>query len=521
MNRERLWPLFRLIIPTFPEENIFTPASKSITALGAVMVATAATKAWGWRVEVIDENNFNGSCDKNGLPDHKKLQEESSASVVGFYCGLTSTIERVWGLADFYRQEGAKLIFGGWHAHYRPEDLLVTEDDIVVHGDGEIAIQEILLAIRSKAETALRDFPGISFLEDGKIYTNEPKMLEVPDLNDLPFPDFNLIRFANVSTYPIGRTRGCRMNCEFCSVKGKPRSSCAEYFFEEVKWLVEKRKAKNFFIVDDRIEEDLDEISKFFCMIAERYNNKLRFTVQIRLETAYMHSEFLRIMKKAGVRMVCIGYESPIEADLKTMRKGYSSAKMIEWTKIYRDMGFQILGMFIVGYPLKEGVQKIPSKEIIKHFKDFIHKAKIDFVQPLLPVPLVGTELRQRLEEEGRIYPLEVVSWSKYDGKYICFEPDNMTVREFQELQIKIMHWFYGRLYWRWFPIKIFSKVATTPYNFLVQGKDRWQSGLWRELVMYKAHNIIKKVEKRIKKRGEDRRYIEGLENYSKTKRQS
>jgi len=131
------WPLIRFIIPAFPEVNIFTRQARVTTALGPVMVATAANKVWGWRVEVIDENNYHGGPrDNQGLPDHSVLQKENPAAVIGFYCGLSSTMERVWELAEFYHREKAVTIAGGWHAHYCPEETLRNNIDMVVHGDG-------------------------------------------------------------------------------------------------------------------------------------------------------------------------------------------------------------------------------------------------------------------------------------------------------------------------------------------------------------------------------------------------
>ena len=68
MINKNEWPLFRMIIPAFPDVNVFTRQAKKTTALGPIMVATAANKLWGWRVEVIDENNCPGAPkDKNGL----------------------------------------------------------------------------------------------------------------------------------------------------------------------------------------------------------------------------------------------------------------------------------------------------------------------------------------------------------------------------------------------------------------------------------------------------------------------
>ena len=54
MREDNKCSLFRLIIPAFPEVNIFSRVAKKTTALGPIMVATAASKLWGWRVEVID-----------------------------------------------------------------------------------------------------------------------------------------------------------------------------------------------------------------------------------------------------------------------------------------------------------------------------------------------------------------------------------------------------------------------------------------------------------------------------------
>jgi len=509
------WPLARFIIPAFPELNVFTRQAKKTTALGPIMVATAANKLWGWRVEVIDENNYRGIRNNQGLPDHLILQKENPASVIGFYCGLTSTMERVWQLAEFYHQEPARhrytqalaggkvlTIAGGWHAHYCPEETLKNNIDLVVHGDGEIVIQQILNAL--KEEKPLRDIPAISFLENGQVKTNPPKMLEISDLSNLPYPDFGLLKYAKMKIYPIGRIRGCRMNCEFCSVKGKPRYASSQHLFNVVKWLVETRKARQFFIVDDRLEEDIEGTFEFFKMIFEKYGNRLYFIVQIRLEVA-KNTELLEIMKKAGVKITAIGYESPINEDLRAMQKGYSYSHMLEWTKILRQY-FWIHGMFMIGYPLKDKRSLITVKEIIRRFRKFIRQASLDSIQILHPIPLVGTDLRQRLEKEGRVFPLELVPWSKYDGNYTCFRPDNMSLREFQEIPIKLMGRFYNSLSFFRIPIK----TITLPVDYFIRGWKKWHRDWYRDVIKYGAHCLVQRWQKKQKGNG----FVEKLEKY-------
>ncbi len=488
MERDNEWPLFRLVIPAFPEVNIFSRVAKKTTALGPIMVATAASKLWGWRVEVIDENNCKGaSLDENGFPDHRTLQAERPAKVVGFYCGLSSTIDRVWRLAAFYKAGGATTIAGGWHTHYAPEESLRKGIDIVVHGDGEMVVRQVLDLLRDGK--TIEHVAGISFLDNqGICKTNPSEMQDEKYLNSLPYPDFGLLRFAKIKIYPIGRIRGCSRTCEFCSVKGKPRWASGQFLFDQVQWLVETSKARSFFIVDDRLEEDRKGALFFFEKIAQTYGRTLDFTVQARLEAAE-DQELLTAMRKAGVSVTCIGYESPIDEELQDMRKGYSSRDMLRWTDMYHRLGFLIHAMFIWGYPSKKiSGLRLDTKERIRRFNRFIRKARLDTVQILRPIPLIGTQLRHRLEKENRLFPLETVPWEKYDGSYVCFQPDDMNLRELQELPTKLMKKFYDPMSF----VRIALKTVVFPVDYLVRGWDTWHRGWRNELRKYGGHLFIK-----------------------------
>ncbi|MEK7574376.1 MAG: radical SAM protein [Patescibacteria group bacterium] len=488
------WLLLRIIVPAFKEINVFSHIAKTITALGPIMVATVADKLWGWRVEVIDENNYHGGPrDKEGLPDHKTMQNENPAAVVGLFCGLSSTMERAWQLAEFYRQQGVITVAGGWHSHYQPEESLRNGVDIVTHGDGENIIRQLLEAITRKESVS--KIPGISFLENGQFKTNSLTVTEAPDLDNLPLPNFGLLKYAKLKTYPIGRIRGCGMRCEFCSVRGKPNWASAEHFFKTVKWLVETRKARKFFIVDDRLEEDRQGALDFFKLVSKQYGRALEFTVQIRLEAA-KDTSLLDVMKKAGVITVCIGYESCLDEELMAMRKGYLSSDMIKWTKIFHDYGFFVHGMFIFGYPLKGITTVISAEERMKRLKRFIRQCQLDTIQVLRPIPLPGTDLRSRMEREGKLFPLEIIPWGKYDGSYICYQPNNMTLAESQELPTKIMRWFYRRSSFVGIPLK----TLIFPFDYLIRGYQRWYRSWRNDIAKYGGHLLIMKWFKRYKR---------------------
>jgi radical SAM superfamily enzyme YgiQ (UPF0313 family) len=185
---------------------------------------------------------------------------------------------------------------------------------------------------------------------------------------------------------------------------------------------------------------------------------RFRITVQIRLDKA-QDSELLSAMRNAGIRTICIGYESPVEEELQAMNKHINSADMLSLTKIFHKSGFFVHGMFIFCYPLKDNSSvKISVNKRAKCYKDFIRKAKIDTIQILLPMPLPGTQLRDRLQRQNRIYPLEDIGWEYYDGSFPLFEPDEpLNSEEIQQGGRKIMGRFYQFGYMFLLPINILS----------------------------------------------------------------
>ena len=121
------------------------------------------------------------------------------------------------------------------------------------------------------------------------------------------------------------------------------------------------------------------------------------------------NDELINAMRRAGVTTLAIGYESPIDEELRAMRKGVTVEKLIARSKKLSNY-FYLHGMFIFGYPAKQNVpDEAPSftiRERAEYFKKFFKKSRIDTIQLLNAVPLPGSELRARLESEGRLLPL-------------------------------------------------------------------------------------------------------------------
>ena len=503
---------FRIIIPAYPAFNIYSHIAKKTTALGPVCVATAINKTGKWDAEVVDENNLRLFGPKASIgADHEFLQRKRPADVVGFYGGLTSTIPRLYEIARSYKEMGVVTVAGG--QHFIGENIgeaLSNGIDYVVIGEAEETITELLGVIEGRKEPS--EVLGIAYVKDGEVFVTE-KREQTTDFDKLPLPDFSLVRYAKIKIYPVERIRGCGMDCEFCTVKGRPRPASPERLLEHISSLVESRNAKRFFIVDDLFGQQRNETIRFCNMLSEyekSIKGSLSITVQIRLDKA-KDTELLSAMQRASIETVAIGFESPIEEELIAMNKHVRCEEMVSLARTFHKFGFLVHGMFIFGYPLKVGEKfKMSACERTKRYRRFIHKAQIDTVQVLLPVPMPGTELRRRMQEQKRIYPLADIGWEYYDGNFPIFEPDEpLTAKQIQHSAKKIMGHFYQFKYMFLMAINIFSFPALVFFLHNIRlGWRRWYRN-WRNnlirfvgwvtfrkwMVAFKKNNFIQKLE--------------------------
>ena len=437
----------RIVCPAYPALNIYSRPAKVMTALGPVCIATAVQDVPGWDAEVIDENNYRrGPTDAAGRPDHEAMQRARPADVVGLYGGLTSTIPRLFEIARLYRALGARTIAGGHHFVAGNVELALRNGiGIVVLGEGEQTIVELLACLDAGGDLA--QVRGIAFLKDGQL-VRTPARAPITAFDEFPIPDFSVLRHARMKFYPVSGIRGCGMNCEFCTVKGRPRFASPERVLEQFASIYEKWGGTIFFIVDDLFGQNRGDALRL-CRLLRDYQERARtrfsIMVQIRLDRA-RDDELLQAMRQARINTLAIGFESPIAEELEAMNKRLDPQEMIGLARLYHKAGFRMHGMFIFGYPGPEGrAFRMSAGDRARHYQRFIRQARLDTVQVLLPIPLPGTELTDRLHKAHRIFPTDTVGLEYYDGNFPLFQPDDpMTPEDMQGSVQRIMRGFYG-----------------------------------------------------------------------------
>jgi radical SAM superfamily enzyme YgiQ (UPF0313 family) len=445
------------VIPQYPkhsQNNIY--AKIKMPPVGILSVMSQIHHPCCKEVFAIDENNYSGPLDDLGLPDHAFLQTRQPVQMALFYGGMSNSIPRMFSVACQYKSFGAITIAiaGGSHVDALPQEALSSGIDIVVHGEGEETITE-LLAVLAKDDdvilnrSGLSAVPGISFLDENGAYVFTGRRQPIGNLNELADTDLTMVKFLKKrwSAVPINRGRGCNWNCEFCVVNkqyGRYKSASIENALRQV-IKYSDLGYKDFFFTDDNFAQNPEEAIALCREIGDykrKFRKKIEIIVQVRTEVAE-NDELIEAMRWAGVALLAIGYESPINEELRTMRKGVTVEKLIARSQKLSNY-FYLHGMFIFGYPAKKNALEntfFTIRERAEYFKKFFKKAGIDTIQLLNAVPLPGSELRARLEREGRLLPLSMVGWDKYDGLFLCYDPrpDGLDPDDLQNMPKMLM----------------------------------------------------------------------------------
>jgi radical SAM superfamily enzyme YgiQ (UPF0313 family) len=353
------------------------------------------------------------------------------ADMVGI-SSITSTIPRAFALGDQAKDLGKKVVFGGPHVTFLPDEAL-AHGDFVVRGEGEETLPELLDTLQS--QKTLKDISGLSYWEEGKTNHNPDRPL-LENLNTLPIPDFSLIKGwdPHQSVVPVATSRGCPFACKFCSVvtmfgRGY-RFRSNDLIMEEVR--ANAGEADHLFFCDDNFAANPTRAKDLLRRLKED-NFRTSWSTQVRAESAF-DTEFLELLRETNCWGVYIGFESASDQVLKAYRKKQDQAAMARAISAFHRHGIHIHGMFMVG-------ADEDTPETIRETIRFSIKNRVDSAQFMMLTPLPGTETFAALEQENRILTR---NWELYDGSHVVHRPRLMTEEELQKAAYQALLSFYS-----------------------------------------------------------------------------
>ena len=319
----------------------------------------------------------------------------------------------------------AKTILVGTHVSACVKEILPLNSsfvDFIARHEYDYTLPEVLDALTGKI--ALKEVKGISYCVDGLLYEN-PDREYIKNLDELPFVssiykkylDIKDYFYAHVSypTISIFSSRGCPSRCFYCMYSQVMFGKCyrkrsAQNLFEEILYIKKEfPKVKEILIDDDNFAVDQENVSQF-CNLMIENKIKLKWVVQCRVTLKY---ETMVLMKKAGCRLVVVGYESGSQKVLDGMKKGITIKMSEDFNKSAKKAHMRVHGCFMVGNP---GETKETMMETLK----FSKKLRMDTVQffPLIVYP--GTEAWDWAYKNNYIITKNYDEWLTKEGMHNC-----------------------------------------------------------------------------------------------------
>ena len=233
----------------------------------------------------------------------------------------------------------------------------------------------------------------------------------------------------------IETMRGCPYNCEQCGVTNLYGG---HYRIKSIEWVIEELKRINnigttIFYTADNIAGNPKHLRDLSLAIEKENLNKKFGVCQIN-SIALRNPEVVKSLKRMGIRMVCVGYESMNPEFLTDIGKPCSVEDNQEAARILREAGIWNHGMIMTGGR--------DTKESLKHTLKWAIK-NLDSAQffPMGNIP--GTRFDKRMREEGRVL---CEDYSKADGHHVLVRPENLSPYELQVITNNMYFKFYSPL---------------------------------------------------------------------------
>jgi anaerobic magnesium-protoporphyrin IX monomethyl ester cyclase len=330
------------------------------------------------------------------------LLHQGPPSILGIYANLM-TRSKVVEILRVAKEAGWQTLVGGPEPGAYVQEYLRVGADVVVIGEGELTLEELVPALQSRAD--LHRVDGIAFLaEDGSVVRTKPRE-QIKDIDAQPWPARDCIdmsRYVEVwrehhgmGSVSLITARGCPYHCKWCSheVFGKThRRRKPASVAEELEFLIRQYEPQMAWMADDVFTIHHGWLFQYATELKRR-GLKLPFECISRADR--LNRQVVETLAEIGCFRVWIGSESGSQRILDAMERGVTVEEVQSGVALCRSAGIQT-GMFLMwGY---EGEEMSDIEATVEHVK----KSDPDIFFTTVAYPIKGTpyfsEVADRVE---------------------------------------------------------------------------------------------------------------------------
>jgi len=320
------------------------------------------------------------------------LLRKGPPSVLGVYANLM-TRPAVVEILRVAKETGWQTVVGGPEPGAYVEEYLTAGADVVVIGEGEVTLEELVPALRERASD-LNGIDGIAFQRgDGSVVRTKPRE-QIKDIDAQPWPAreaVDVARYVEVwrehhgmGSVSLITARGCPYHCRWCSheVFGKThRRRKPASVADELEWLINRYQPQMAWMADDVFTIHPGWLFQYANELKRR-GVKLPFECISRADR--LNHQVVETLAAMGCFRIWIGSESGSQRILDAMQRGVTVEQVQSAVALCRSAGIQS-GMFLMwGY---EGEELSDIEATVEHVK----KTDPDIFFTTVAYPIKGT----------------------------------------------------------------------------------------------------------------------------------
>lgn len=321
-------------------------------------------------------------------------------------------------------------VWGGYFASNQHKTALNSGYvDYVINGPGDNTFPELIKVLETNEKESLILIKNLIY-KNGKgelIKTAVEALLDQDALPKLPYDYLNSFypvrnylakTFMGNKTLSYHSSMGCPFSCSFCAVvpifNAKWKGMSAARIYEDVKHFKKKYNIDAIEFHDNNFFTSKKRVLEFSELIM---NDNISYWGEGRIDTINMYSDDdLKLMRKAGCKMIFLGAETGNDAVLKQMNKGGTQSGQMIKDFVLRMKKADIIPelSFVLGMPAKTEKevydQILWDINFIKEIKIINPDAEI-IIYLFSPVPTEGSDLYQQILEAGFSFPETLEEW--------------------------------------------------------------------------------------------------------------
>ncbi len=332
-------------------------------------------------------------------------------------------------------------LIAGPHPTFLHKEILCGEDhppDFVIRGEPEATLEEFLSTYPGGN---WRRLGGIAYVEDKKVVTTLLRP-HIQDLDTLS-PAWHLLDWSDYhyNIEPWGRmgsiltTRGCMMQCSFCSHRvfwrADWRARDPAKVVDEIRHLVDVHQVEFITLIDPYPTMDRARWEHQLDLLIEA-KIAVRLLMETRVEDIIRDADILPKYRDAGIIHVYLGAESSSDTTLNSLNKGTSVDMNKRAIDLLRAQDIMTEASFMIGFPEET------HASVDKTIAEAIRLNPDIAVFPLItPMPI--TPLHQQMKDRIRVF-----DYSKYNLMTPIIEPYAMSLDEVSRELARCYMTFYG-----------------------------------------------------------------------------